>query len=68
MTSEDFQGVRTYLGMSNRGFAAALGIDRGTSRRYALGAVPVPLTVKLACWALVVGPGVAGLVPDVVSG
>ena len=67
MTSGEFQKVREYLGMNNREFSDALGLHRGTSRGYALGAVPIPLTVELACWALVMRPRVARLVPDVVD-
>ncbi len=64
MNSADFDRVRGLLGLTRKGFAAALGLDIRTTRGYERG-VAVPRVVALACGALLYGlPPVGGLVKE----
>ncbi len=68
MKAVDLERVRDHLGLSNVGLAGALGLDPRTVRGYLGGAVAIPRFVPLACWALVMQPRVACLVPGAVLG
>lgn len=48
MTPEELRALLKACGLSQRGAAAALGIDERTMRRYCAGDLPVPRTVDYA--------------------
>ena len=63
MKASEFSSIAAILGLSNPAYADALGVDVRRVRAYSSGARPVPKTVALAVWAVVMQPRVARLVP-----
>jgi DNA-binding XRE family transcriptional regulator len=62
MSGEDFRAWRRTLGLSQAEAAAALGLGRRMVQYYEQGtrdgrSVPIPLPVRLACWAITQGVG-----------
>lgn len=48
MNASEFSAVRTALGLSQSGMAAALGVDQGTISRWESGKVRIPAAIELA--------------------
>ena len=55
MTAADFADWRKRMGLNRLKAAEALGVSRNMPARYEAGVSPIPLTVALACAALVRG-------------
>jgi hypothetical protein len=55
MTSTDFTSVHTRLGISRAELCRRIGIAPNSGTAYALGRKPIPLTVALACAAVLYG-------------
>ncbi len=64
MNAQQFEAARRSLDMLKAEFADALGVDVKVARAYALGGRPIPKTVGLAAWALLMQPRIARLVPS----
>ena len=63
MTAEDFRRVETELGITRAALCAKIGIAPNSATAYALGRKPIPLTVALACAAVVAGLQPYGTTP-----
>ena len=48
MNASEFSTVRSALGLSQSGMAAALGVDQGTISRWESGKVRIPAAIELA--------------------
>jgi hypothetical protein len=55
MTADEFANWRKLMSLNRTNAAKALGISRNMPSKYEGGSVPVPLTVALACAALIRG-------------
>lgn len=55
MTPTDFARWRALMGLNRRQASEALGVSRNMPAKYEAGTVPIPLTVALACAALIRG-------------
>lgn len=55
MTADDFVWVHKTMGISRAELCRRIGIGKNAGTEYALGRVPVPLTVALACAAVMRG-------------
>jgi hypothetical protein len=64
MDSTTYRAAIAALGLSQGGAARVLGVDARTSRRWALGEVPVPGTVQRLLWACAEYPGLLAALRD----
>jgi len=55
MVPADFARWRKLMGFNRTQAAEALGVSRNMPAKYEAGTVPIPLTVALACAALIRG-------------
>lgn len=55
MTPADFARWRDLMGLNRTQAAEALGVSRNMPAKYEAGTAPIPLTVALACAALIRG-------------
>lgn len=55
MTPADFARWRELMGLNRTQAAGALGISRNMPAKYEAGTAPIPITVALACAALIRG-------------
>jgi hypothetical protein len=55
MTANDFNAAQKRLGVSRAEFCRRIGIAPNTGTAYALERKPIPITVALACAALLYG-------------
>jgi transcriptional regulator with XRE-family HTH domain len=60
MKPEDFEAVHRRLGISRVELCRRIGISENSGTAYAKGRSPIPLTVALACAALLYGLPPAG--------
>jgi transcriptional regulator with XRE-family HTH domain len=63
MTPTDLQRVQDQLQISRSELCRRLGIAKNTGTAYAFGRAPIPLTVALACAALMAGLDPIGTKP-----
>jgi DNA-binding XRE family transcriptional regulator len=55
MTNDEFKAVHEKLGITRADLCRKIGISPNSGTAYALGRKPVPLTVALACKAVLEG-------------